>query len=433
MAKKAVGESSSTRNYYELWGPPAVFILLVIVGCIYIILAKQFGVKQVLITFVPVLFMLAYAAVMGFARFLRLRDDQAGDNLYYMGFLFTLTSLGASLYHFDASGDAEYIVQNFGIAIASTIAGIALRVLFNQMRRDPVEVERVARFELAEAARRVRTELDHTVLEFNHFRRAAMQSMQEGFDEIGKNVEIVGQKLLSGLEDITEKSAAPLEVASKRSGATIEELTNTVVAALEASARKLSAENEKLSDSAKAIAGSIDGVKERLTAMQAPDEVIQIKLDPTMKGLASAVDRFTTTIDRHEKVIETALDSARLYSETSRDTAEAIKIKATDSEAGMIKVIGALKETISSFETTAKAQADQVAAVMKRTDETLATLKGMSAAASEREMRHMETLSKLLPADGKGENVVELSKVEEVTASQPETKIKPRWGFGTGA
>jgi hypothetical protein len=57
----------------------------------------------------------------------------------------------------------------------------------------------------------------------------------------------------------------------------------------------------------------------------------------------------------------------------------------------------------------------------------------MSAATSEREMRHMETLSKLLPADGKGENVVELSKVEEVTASQPETKIKPRWGFGTGA
>jgi len=77
--------------------------------------------------------------VIYFSRNLRLRDDQSGDNLYYMGFLFTLTSLGVSLYQFSVERAAEEIVQNFGIAIASTITGIALRVVFNQMRRDPVE------------------------------------------------------------------------------------------------------------------------------------------------------------------------------------------------------------------------------------------------------------------------------------------------------
>ena len=77
-----------------------------------------------------------------------------------MGFLFTLTSLAVSLYQFSAAGSAEQIVQNFGIAIASTIAGITLRILFNQMRRDPVEVEATARMELAEASRRVKRELE---------------------------------------------------------------------------------------------------------------------------------------------------------------------------------------------------------------------------------------------------------------------------------
>ena len=67
-------------------------------------------------------------------------DKPSGDNLYYMGFLFTLTSLAVSLYQFSTVGSAEQIVQNFGIAIASTIAGITLRIMFNQMRRDPVEV-----------------------------------------------------------------------------------------------------------------------------------------------------------------------------------------------------------------------------------------------------------------------------------------------------
>src|SRR5450432_2709227 len=91
--------------------------------------------------------MIGYALLISLARGLRLRDDQSGDNLYYMGFLFTLTSLGVSLYQFSTTRAAEEIVQNFGIAIGSTIAGIGLRVIFNQMRRDPVEVEQRARLE----------------------------------------------------------------------------------------------------------------------------------------------------------------------------------------------------------------------------------------------------------------------------------------------
>ena len=68
--------------------------------------------------------MLGYALLIYSARALRLRDDQSGDNLYYMGFLFTLTSLGVSLYQFTASRAAEEIVQNFGIAIGSTSMGV---------------------------------------------------------------------------------------------------------------------------------------------------------------------------------------------------------------------------------------------------------------------------------------------------------------------
>ena len=120
--------------------------------------------------------MIGYAVLIWLARNLRLRDDQAGDNLYYMGFLFTLTSLGVSLYQFNAARAAEEIVQNFGIAIGSTITGIALRVIFNQMRQDPIEVERTMRLELADAARRVRRELDATVVEFGYIRRISQQA-----------------------------------------------------------------------------------------------------------------------------------------------------------------------------------------------------------------------------------------------------------------
>src|SRR6202023_3370213 len=130
----------------------------------------EFSALQV--TLVPVLIMVIYALLLGLTRLFRLRDDQSGDNLYYMGFLFTLTSLAISLYQFSITNSVEHIVQNFGIAIASTIAGIALRIFFNQMRRDPIEVEHTTRLELADASRKVRRELESTVLEFGSFRGA---------------------------------------------------------------------------------------------------------------------------------------------------------------------------------------------------------------------------------------------------------------------
>src|SRR5438552_3145827 len=161
-----------------------LFFAVVIVGCAYIVFSKLQSLPAVYVTLVPVGIMVAYALLLGLARLFRLRDDQSGDNLYYMGFLFTLTSLAVSLYQFSEAGSAEQIVQNFGIAIASTIAGIALRIFFNQMRRDPIEVEHTARLELADASRRVKRELESTVLEFGYFRRAAQQSLGDELEEI---------------------------------------------------------------------------------------------------------------------------------------------------------------------------------------------------------------------------------------------------------
>src|SRR5437764_2779393 len=112
-----------------------------------------------------------------------------------MVFLFPLTILAVSLFQFTSAGSAEQIVQNFGIAIGSTIAGITLRILFNQMRRDPVEVEATARLELADASRRVKRELDSTVLEFGYFRRMAQQSINDALDEVKETLGDASDKL----------------------------------------------------------------------------------------------------------------------------------------------------------------------------------------------------------------------------------------------
>src|ERR1700722_9178895 len=74
-----------------------VFFGVVVFGSGYIIFSKLHDFGALAATAVPVLVMIGYAVLLG-ARLFRLRDDQSGDNLYYMGFLFTLTSLAVSIF-----------------------------------------------------------------------------------------------------------------------------------------------------------------------------------------------------------------------------------------------------------------------------------------------------------------------------------------------
>ena len=278
-----------------------VFFTVVAAGCGYIVFAKLHGFTATQATLVPVAVMVGYALLLGLARLFRLRDDQSGDNLYYMGFLFTLTSLGVSLYQYSSEGSAEQIVQNFGIAIASTIAGIALRIFFNQMRRDPVEVEQTARLELADASRKVKRELESTVLEFAYFRRATQQSIEDSLTEVKELLKEAKNNFVGQLDEFAEDSSKPIEEASRKSGTVIDGLSTRISTALDEVARKLSGTAEGISASAATTAKSLDGIVRKLESMQTPEQVIEIKLNPAIQGFTRAVNNFSKNAEVQAK------------------------------------------------------------------------------------------------------------------------------------
>lgn len=284
-----------------------LFFAVVMIGSGFIVFAKIRGFSASTVTAVPVLVMIGYSILLGFARIFRLRDDQSGDNLYYMGFLFTLTSLAVSLYQFSADGSAEQIVQNFGVAIASTIAGISLRILFNQMRRDPVEVEATARLELAEASRRVKRELEGTLLEFGYFRRMAQQSISDALDEVKETLSDSSDKLASEIRTFAMTAGKPLEDASKKSGETLDDLSERVVRTLETISDRLAHEGEQLSKSSTSMVKAIDAVVTKLSTMQTPAQVIEIKLAPMIQGLTKAVNSFNKGAEIQARTIEANL------------------------------------------------------------------------------------------------------------------------------
>jgi hypothetical protein len=257
-------------------------------GCGYIVASKILGANAVLVTGVPVALMLAYAGMMTFFRGIRLRDDQAGDNLYYIGFIFTLTSLAISLYQYSNDASVEQIIQNFGIAVASTIAGITLRILFNQMRRDPMEVEVAARLELSDAAKRVRRELDGVTQELTHFRRTNLQMIEEAQNEMLKLVK-AGD---SGIKGAAAVAGSDLLAAA-----------NALSEPMRRAATEVSSLAASLDNSVQNLSKATAALVERMDRSKTPDQVIEVSIHKSIDDLRAVVTQATGLIEAQAREI----------------------------------------------------------------------------------------------------------------------------------
>ena len=169
MRADTLVDSAQLRPGRHVWFARIPFAVTAIGGGAVLFWMKTHGVSQLVVTAVTCALILTYAILVSFIVVLRIREDQLGDNCYYLGFLFTLFSLAWALYEFNLSNDIKSVVANFSLALGSTIVGILLRVIINQARRDVLEAERDARIELAQAVVRMRVEIDDAVLALSSF------------------------------------------------------------------------------------------------------------------------------------------------------------------------------------------------------------------------------------------------------------------------
>ncbi|MFB4373270.1 hypothetical protein RAC92_06775 [Agrobacterium sp. CR_3] len=285
-------KAEKTSAWLAQHGPMALFSVLTITGILFIWSAKLLDWNVYVVTAVPMTIMVIYLAISLVFNGMRLHNEQAGDNLYYMGFLFTLSSLGVSLFRFSGTSSIDEIVRNFGIAVSSTICGIAFRILFNQMRRDPVDIERSVRHELAEMTRRVRSELDSSAREFSSYRRTSSQMLLEGFEEIATQAEKTGAAIQSAIETLSRDSVKPIEEASAK----LAEISQQNLKVFEDRSAALNASADRaandLLETSKRIAGLVDGFESSIKAMAEnmskitpPDEVLKVELKPAVEAL----------------------------------------------------------------------------------------------------------------------------------------------------
>ena len=252
-----------------------LFLTFFVGGGLLILLMKSLTASPLLAVVLPVVLMGSYACLLVEWPELRPKVDFAGDNFYYLGFLYTLISLAISLYQFNTEGATSSIITNFGLALTSTILGLAGRILLNQPQ-DEEEAEARAREDLARANRRLRAEMEYSIDEFQQFRAEAKRV----FEQLDRGVGAAGAALERQLEHL-EGGAARFGALRQRVGEVDEAAAGAV--------RDIQAQRERFVSESQAVSDSLQQLLANFRSVDFRREFIEELIEPTseqFRGLA---------------------------------------------------------------------------------------------------------------------------------------------------
>jgi hypothetical protein len=147
------------------------------------------------------------------------------------------------------------------------------------------------------------------VFEFSSFRRAIQQSLSEGVLEVKETIEEASAAVTGALRNLPARVTAPLENASVQTAEAMQKLSTTLVSGFEQSATQLEKQTSLLASATAEVTQALKDTEAQLRAMQTPEAIIEIKLQPSIRGITSALrelsERQGAQIDQLRSAIDT--------------------------------------------------------------------------------------------------------------------------------
>ncbi|NIY97331.1 hypothetical protein HC022_14090 [Salipiger sp. HF18] len=255
---------------------------------------------------------------------IQLEPDQIGDNAYYLGFVLTLTSLAYSLYQLAGqTTETDFIaevISGFGIALSSTIVGVAVRVFCLQFRLDLAAREHTTRMEINEAARQFRAEMADVIRGTKYLGIELRQSLEEHHDELARGSAAHRERLES--ESVSAMRATLQPVATELREIleqTAREAALGRTASEEARARIMADLETSLREASDCIGRSLgdfgDGVTASFGKLQSDIDRIETGFGGTLETIGRDLDRSADRLEEltteRIRALETALGASQ--------------------------------------------------------------------------------------------------------------------------
>lgn len=236
--------------------------------------------------FLPLLVMSAYIAL-GLKRQDRdVSDEKFADSCYYLGFIFTITSIVFSLFDLPHIGERiQDIAVRFGAAMVSTVLGLAVRVYLVSFRPEASDALRDSEDAVLEAAQKFREQLVMAYEKLGDFQSQVIAATQASVEGVKLQVEKLSQDHSARMERVF------IEL-NERNQAAVTQALSEVSAASSRMARSVDGYSESMKGSLQSLGDKVDyfgdALTQRLQTTTFPDDYFASQLAEPLAQLKAA-------------------------------------------------------------------------------------------------------------------------------------------------
>lgn len=341
----------------------------------------------------------------------RTSDESFGDSCYYLGFVFTISSIAFALFDvpdLDKEGKLTEVAVRFGAAMISTFVGIIVRIYLTGFRRDADQALDQLEDRVIKAADNLRTRMDISAENFRSFDRTIHDQTKDSVTRFALLHEQVGTSLATkfsnALADTAKGAREVYSLAAQEMASAAQEISGQLrgwSGALLDDLTKREAETERF----------LNDIRGRLDRMTLPEDFFASRLKgpadgmtQAVKELRSRIDEFAGSVGQGAQQTAVVLDEVRANVKASNTALDGAKrrteglIELTDrlAEAGrsMVAAAGIVKEQRDLMEilvrdaaTGRKAEQDTRTSITSSADQLRVAAKALSEAAASLQAR----------------------------------------------
>lgn len=310
---------------------------------------------------VPLVFMSAYIVLGYYRRDNDVTDEKFADSCYYLGFIFTITSIIFSLFDLPNIGTRiQDIAVRFGAAMVSTVLGLGVRVYLVSFKKDVADAIEDAEEAVLDATRKFTEQLTIALERLRDFESQVGTAAKESVERVNMQVESLSKnhadKLTGFFEALTTKNQEAFTSALGEVKSASERLAQSV------DGYSLGMRANLTSIEAK-VGAFADAVTDRLKTTTFPDEYFAehlkgplAQLKESSTAIASGIRASHQEVAKSTTVLSTALKKLQDKASAAEGSLETV-VKLTqqqqtvlDSAKGQLSALEQLGATLSRFD-----------------------------------------------------------------------------------
>ncbi len=264
--------------------PRIMFVGTYILGVILIFLATIFAQENTLIVLLVSIIPMIIYGIYVYSNRKKPNVNTIADSAYFLGFLFTITSISLALYSLtpnenDLTKQFNRIIQIFGFALITTIIGLLIKVCVVNLKPD-----------LDDLSENIMENLHESVSLFDDELVNAIERFQEIDQQLSDRYTDFTNKVIRMEKDTLEKTSGHLDHIITNSGQELEKFINesgqSLTTSIEESSKTLTAILTKV----------VKDIEEGGKALDVPSDLFTDKLSEPLSNMKNQINEFNNEL-----------------------------------------------------------------------------------------------------------------------------------------